>query len=129
MKMYTPLHEGRPLSDEDERLLAALIAYPTKTAAAKALGISRQTLYVKLRDETIKAAYEELRSEAISDATDSLLTVAESAVLVLHKIANDPDVPAQTRVTAAGKILDLALKVHEISDVLSRIEALEREMV
>jgi archaeosine-15-forming tRNA-guanine transglycosylase len=126
--MYNSEHERRPLSDEDARLLAALVAYPTKTAAAKALGIHRSTIYARLREEHIKAAYEEMRAEAIVDATDSLLTVAESAVSVLHKVANDPEVPAQTRVTAAGKILDLALKVHELSGVLARLEALEKEL-
>jgi len=116
------------LSAEDERLLAALVAYPTKTAAAKALGISRQTIYVKLRDEDIKAAYDEMRAAAIADAVDSLLNVAESAVAVLHTLANDTGVPAQTRVTAAGKLLDMALRAHELSDLSERLAALEREM-
>jgi hypothetical protein len=121
--------EGGPLSEEDERLLAALVAYPTKTAAAQALGISRSTIYYRLKDEDLRAAYDELRAAAIADATDSLMSVAENAVAVLHALANDTGVPAQTRVTAAGKILDMALRAHELTDVLARLEALEREMV
>jgi|SRR5215207_9185615 len=126
--MYNLEHERRPLSDEDERILAALIAYPTKTAAAKALGISRSTIYYKLQNGDLRAAYEELRSEAIADATDSLMTVAESAVSVLHNLANDTGVPAQTRVTAAGKILDMALRAHELLNIKAEIEELKERL-
>jgi uncharacterized protein (UPF0147 family) len=126
--MYNLEHEDDPLSEEDRRLLAALIAYPTKTAAAKALGISCSTIYYKLRDEELREAYARMRSEAIRDATDSLMTVAEASVQVLHDVAHDTNVPAQTRVTAASKILDLTLKVHELTDVVARIAALEEEL-
>jgi len=126
--MYNLEHERRPLSDEDERILAALIAYPTKTAAAKALGISRSTIYYKLQSGDLRAAYEQLRSEAIADATDSLMTEAESAVSVLHNLANDTGVPAQTRVTAAGKILDMALRAHELLNIKAEIEELKERL-
>ena len=126
--MYEFEHDDGPLSDEDRQLLAALVAYPTKTAAAKALGISRGTIYYRLRDDDLREAYEKLRAEAMADATDSLMTVAEANVMVLHTIANDPNVTAQTRVTAAGKLLDLALKAHELSDIVERLRKLEEEL-
>ena len=126
--MYNLEHEGGPLSEEARRILAALVAYPTKSAAAKALGISRSTIYYKLRDDDLREAYEEMRSAAIADATDSLMTVAESAVMVLHDVANDTNVSPQTRVQAAGKLLDLALRAHELTDVVARIAALEEEL-
>ena len=127
-KMYSLEHEGGPLSEEDRRILQALVAYPTKTAAAKALGISRSTIYYKLRDEDLREAYEQMRSQAMADATDSLMSVAESAVMVLHEVANDTNVSPQTRVQAAGKLLDLALRAHELTDVVARIAALEEEL-
>lgn len=47
---------------------------------------------------------------------------------MLHGIANDPGVVPNVRVFATSKILDTAIKVHELQDVLSRLEALETEM-
>jgi hypothetical protein len=126
--MRTFDQEPPGLSAEQRETLEALLAYPTKTAAAKALGISRPALYRRLADPDLKDAYEELRAAAIADATDSLQTVAEQAVAVLHTLANDPGVPAHVRVTAASKILDMAIKAHELQDVLTRLETLEREM-
>jgi hypothetical protein len=123
---YQQIPEG--LTDEQARILAALLASPTKTAAAKALGIARSTLYLHLQDETLKVAYEQLRAAAIQDATDSLMNVAEGAVAVLHSIAHDPGVTANVRVAAASKLIDMAVKAHELQDILSRLETLEREV-
>jgi len=126
--MRTFDQEPLGLSVEQRETLEALLAYPTKTAAAKALGISRPALYRRLADPDLKEAYEGLRAAAIADATDSLQNVTEQAVAVLHTLANDPGVPAHVRVTAASKILDMALKAHELQDVLMRLETLEKEM-
>ena len=90
--------------------------------------ISRGALYRHLAELELKEAYEQLRAAAIADATDSLQTVAEQAVSVLHDIANDPGVVPNVRVSAASKILDTAIKAHELQDVLTRLEALETEM-
>ena len=127
--MKTFDQELEELSEEQQEILAALMAYPTKTAAAKALHISRGALYRHLAEPELKEAYEQLRAAAIADATDSLQTVAEQAVSVLHDIANDLGVVPNVRVSAASKILDTAIKAHELQDVLSRLEALEAEMV
>jgi hypothetical protein len=121
-------HDLPGLSGEQRQTLDTLLAHPTKKAAAEALCISRSSLYARLRDPILKEAYEEARRAAIADATDSLQTVAEQAVAVLHALANDPGVPAHVRVTAASKILDMAIKAHELQDVLTRLETLEREM-
>ena len=115
-------------SRRQQEIVAALMTCPTKTAAAKALCISRGALYRHLAEPELKEAYEQLRAAAIADATDSLQTVAEQAVSVLHEIANDPGVVPNVRVSAASKILDTAIKAHELQDVLSRLEALEMEM-
>ena len=126
--MKTFDQEFGELSEEQHEILDALMAYPTKTAAAKALGISRGALYRHLAEPELKEAYQELRAAAIADATDSLQTVAEQAVSVLHEIANDPGVVPNVRVSAASKILDTAIKAHELQDVLTRLETLETEM-
>jgi hypothetical protein len=41
-------------------------------------------------------------------------------------IMADPETPAQTRLNAATAIIGNALKLNEQTDVLSRLEALER---
>jgi len=127
--MKTLDHDSWELSEEQHEILSALMAYPTKTAAAKALGISRGALYRQLAEPELKEAYEQLRAAAIADATDSLQTVAEQAVSVLHEIANDPGVVPNVRVSAASKLLDTAIKAHELQDVMQRLAALEAELV
>jgi hypothetical protein len=125
------LHEHFPegLSDEQSQILIALLTNPTKTNAAEALGKGRTWLYYRLRDDDeLREAYNAMRAESIADATDSLMNVAESAVLVLHTIAHDPDVTPAVRVSSASKLLDTAIKAHEMADIVERIKTLEREL-
>ena len=47
---------------------------------------------------------------------------------MLHEIANDPGVVPNVRVSAASKLLDTAIKAHELQDVMERLAALEAEL-
>ena len=47
------------------------------------------------------------------------------AAEALRRIATDPDAPSSARVAAAKAILDSGLRIVEITDVISRLEALE----
>jgi predicted DNA-binding protein (UPF0251 family) len=121
------IHETIGLTQDEQHLIDTAITSPTKTEAAKALGISRATLYRHLREPHIKAAYEDVRRAKIEDATGALQHEAEAAVSILATIAADPGIPAHVRVTAAGKILDLALQAYELDGLAVRIEQLEQE--
>jgi len=119
-------HYEGGLSEEQGMILTALLTHPTKTAAAKALNMPRSTLYHRLKvDWELKEAYEQMRAAAIADATDSLLGVSESAVAVLHSLAHDIDTPPSVRVTAATKLIEFAMRAHEATEIIQRIEALE----
>jgi hypothetical protein len=47
------------------------------------------------------------------------------AVETLRKIIGDPDAPSSSRVQAAKAIIDSGLRIVEITDIITRLEALE----
>jgi len=97
------------LDHEQEQTLEALLAYPTKKAAAKALGISRATLYRRLETEELRQAEKEARSHAISDATASIQRLANDAANVLSVIMNNTEAPRSGKITHLGDTLVLRL--------------------
>ena len=117
------------LDHEQEQTLEALLAYPTKEAAAKALGISRATLYRRLETEELRQAEKEARSHAISDATATIQRLANDAANVLSVIMNNTEAPYSSRVACASKLLDMAYRSFELENVADELAELKRELL
>ena len=113
------------LSDKQEKALAALLSQPTISAAADALGIGLRTLHTWLTEPAFSEAYRIARREATSQAIARLQQASSEAVTTLVDIAKDASAPKTVRVTAAAKIIDVAIKSVEIDDLAVRIGALE----
>ncbi len=109
----------------DEQIIAALLTSRTNAAAARQLGVSAKTLYVRLRradfQEKLRAAQDELVSRALSKLTGSLSDAAD----VIARIVRDNGTAAQTRVNAADCLLRNYLRLSEHCDLTARIAALE----
>lgn len=110
----------------DERLIAALLNHTTVRAACEALGIGETQAYSRLRDPAFRAKYERARRELLEQSTSALQGRISAAIDTMGEIMADPETPAQTRLNAATAIIGNALKLNEQTDVLTRLEALER---
>lgn len=116
---------GVPLKLSDEDVLAALVAYGSPTAAAKALGCSTQPIYSRLKDQTFKAEFDRRRNHNMSAACSALQAALLDAVESARAILNDAENAPQIRLNAANMLLSNALRYTEQHDILQRIEALE----
>jgi AcrR family transcriptional regulator len=123
--MLQALQEPPALSQDQAATLEALLTYPTKAKAAEALGVTRMTVYRRLKDPALAEAYAQARRDAIQDAFDSAASTTVAAMAVLYHIAHDPDVPPSVRVQAASKLVDVGLKSVELEELEQRLEALE----
>jgi hypothetical protein len=123
MRQY---HEN--IDEEYQRIIDALLTHPTKEAAAKALGISRATLYRWLQDEDLKNAEREARSMALSDATSSIHKLANEAALTLSVIMKSDAAPFSSRVAAASKLLDMAYRSFELENVVEELDRLKADL-
>jgi hypothetical protein len=115
--------------DEDyQRIVDALLNNPTKEAAAKALGISRATLYRWLQDEDLRNLEREAREMALSDATASVHRLANEAALTLSVIMKSDAAPYSSRVAAASKLLDLAYRAYETEAIVDELTQLKQDL-
>ncbi len=125
--MQDTAHE---LTPKQEKAITALLAQPTIEAAAASLGINPATVHRWLQDPTFTDAYRSARRDAVGQAIGRLQQVSSKAVDALLEVIDTEYTPAPpaVRVSAASKILDLAMKATELEDLAARIEALEQRM-
>ena len=112
----------------DEKIIAALMANATNADAAKSAGLSLTQLYNRMRNPDFKTKLAEARARLLDGATAALQARMGEAVDTMTVVMHDPDAPAQTRLNAAEAILRNSLKLSERSDILDRLDVLEKEM-
>ena len=79
-------------------------------------------------DEEFRREYERALSELVSDAARQAKQSMAPALSVLKEIMEDRENPAAARVQGAKELLSSALKLAELTDVLSRLDKLEKDM-
>ena len=115
------------LTPQQQKACLALLTEPTIAAAASKAGVGERSLYRWLDRDDFAAAYREARRKALGQAVARLQQLSSGAVAVLAQVAADKQAPASSRVAAASKILEVAIKAVELEDLEARIAALEQQ--
>jgi hypothetical protein len=117
---------GTKFGRKQEEAIAALLTHRSIDEAARAVGISPNTLLRWLKEPEFDAAFRAARRAAFGQATARLQQATSAAVSTLLKIMVDNNMPPSTRVRAADSVLDHAKQAIEIEDVEVRVAALEQ---
>ncbi len=112
--------------NKDELIIAALISNPTVKAAAAACGVSETAIYDRLRKDEFKKRYAEARYQLIEQSTAFMQGLVGEATAKMRDIMNDPNAAPQVQLNAADSILRNSFKLTEQTDILTRLDALER---
>lgn len=110
----------------DESLIAALLAKPTVSAAAKAVGISTRTAQRRMADPEFEEKFRAAKGRLVHEATRRLTMNASKAAEVLRKVFDDRTATPGARVAAATQTIRLTLESFEIEELDRRISDLER---
>ena len=110
------------------RDLAAVALATGKTAkeAAGAAGVSERTVFQWLADQPFKARVRELRGEMVSAALGRLSDGLCAAADALNELVKNDD--ADVKFKAAVKVIELALRVREQTDIEERLAAVEQAL-
>jgi hypothetical protein len=109
--------------------IAALLEADTLTDAATRAKVAESTLRRWLTDRDFAAAYAQAKRQLLDSALSRLRTLARRSVDVLEGVATDGAAPHASRVTAASRLLDGALRLLEVEDVENRLSELERKVI
>ena len=108
-----------------EAAIAALLTQRNIDEAAKAVGISPNTLLNWMKVPEFQWAYREARKAAYSQAVAKLQQGATAAATTLLKVMVDQSMPASVKVRAAECVMTHSAKAMEIEDIEARVSALE----
>ena len=109
----------------EDALVLALACGATIDAAARQCALNPRTAYRRLQDPAFVARVRDLRADMVRRASGLLTAAAAAAVRTLLALQKD-GVPPATRLGAARAVIELGIKVRELSDLEDRVSLLER---
>ena len=110
-----------------ELAIAELLAGATIKDAARKAVVGVRTLESWMKSDWFKTKYDAARQSLLQSVVDMLAEASTVAVRVLRGVASDRLAPHGSRVSASAKILELSAQYREMSDIIKRLEKLERE--
>ncbi len=120
------LGHGAKFGHKKEQVIVALLTHRNVEQAARAVGISANTLLRWTKEPEFEAAYREARRTAFSQSIGRMEQASSAAVTTLLKIMTDPNAASSARVRAAEVVLERTAKAIEIEDIDVRLAELEQ---
>jgi transposase-like protein len=117
--------QDRTLTPRQRKAVEALLATGEVPAAAREVGVSRDTLYRWLKQPLFVEAVRETEARALDELSRLLVRLGRTATATLAKAMSDPATPAATRVRAADVTLSRLLQLRELATLEARVQALE----
>jgi hypothetical protein len=114
------------LTPKQELTISALICEPTILLAAEKVGTSESTVHRWLREDTFNKAYKAARRTVMTNTISSLQQTTNEAIHTLKDVMSNKEAPANSRVSAARAILEMAFKAYEMDDLQQRVEEMEQ---
>jgi hypothetical protein len=117
---------GNKLSRKHEQAVAALLRFPTISAAAESISVNERTLREWLKLPDFAAAFRDARRQVVEQAIAHLQQLTGKATDALDAALGSAGVSDQIR--AATLILNHAIKGIDTADVLARLEEMEQQL-
>lgn len=112
----------------DEKMLEALITVGNITEAARMLNCNRKTIYDRMKRPDFYERLQTQRKNGFVLATAKVTDAQSTAINTLVNIMTDEKSGTMARVRSAQAILDVALKVTQITDIVEEIQEIKQIM-
>lgn len=111
----------------DDRLMLALACGATVEAAARQAGVSEKTAYRRLAESDFKKRLRGVRNDIVQRTAGALTAAATESVRTLLELQKSPSPPA-VRLGAARAVLEVGMKVREMTDLQEEVAELEARL-
>lgn len=95
--------------------------------AAEMCGISKMTIYKRLRNPDFKKKYDDSCMDTVMEVKTAIQAKMLGAVAVMSELMDDQTNKAQVRLNAADAVLRHGLKLTEQVDIMEQIAELKGE--
>lgn len=116
-----------PKKVSDEKLIETMVLYGGVSGAAETLGLSRNAVYKRMKDDTFRRQLDEAQGAMLSTAATAMADGLCEAVDALLAVLRDKNSAATVKVSAADAICRHANRYIESANILRRLDALEAQ--
>lgn len=117
--------EEKELTEKQERFINEYLVSKNMTECCKNLGISRNTGYNYLKDESIKREIGERRNLLLKDTSIYMQNSLREASEYLVEIISDETILPNIRISAINCLFNNSIKITEQVDILERLSLIE----
>jgi transposase-like protein len=114
------------LTQKQRKAVEALLTTGDVAAAAREVGVSRESLYRWMKQPAFQVAVREAEAAALDELSRMLVRLGRTATGTLAKAMTDPAAPWPTRVRAADAALARLLQLRELATLEARVTELEQ---
>ena len=114
------------LTPKRRKAIESLLTTGDIAAAARAAGVSRQTLYTWLREADFRAALQSAETAALESLSRALVRLGDKATATLDSAMSDDLAALPVKIRAADIVLSRLLQLRELVDLEARVTELER---
>lgn len=111
----------------DDRLILALACGATVEAAAHQAGLSEATAHRRLAEPEFRKRLRTVRGDSVQRTAGVLTAAATESVRTLLELQKTPSPPA-VRLGAARAILEIGLKVRDVTDLQDEVAEMEARL-
>lgn len=116
------------MNQKQMAFLQALLTESTVKGAAEKAGISRETAYRYLKDESFKTELQKRQDECITSTVRFLQGKLAVCSERLAEIVEDPETPAQVAINACNSIFNSCRTMTETEEVIRRLQQIENDI-
>ena len=113
----------------DEKIIQALLEHETQAAAAKALGITPQTIVNRMKKPSFVAKYHNTQNEILRSVTRKLANASGKSADLLIRTLEDEEAPIVLRLGLAKDILRMSRDFIAVDELSRRLSQLEYEQI
>lgn len=114
------------MTPRKEKALRALLTCKTKREAAEQAGLSEKTLWKYMHtDEEFMERYSAACRDLVADASRQAKQALSPAITALQAILEDPEANDSSKIAASRALIEAALKLTEVNDILGILEGCE----
>ena len=116
------------LTPKQEAFINAYIETSNVTEASKKAKISRNTAYIYLKDDEVKATILQRKTELLQSTNLYLQNNIYTCSQELMKIIKADDTPASVKIQAINSVFNNCKNLTEITDIETRIADIEAQL-
>ena len=116
------------ITEKQNKFIDEYLSSKNMTECCNKMGISRNTGYNYLKDESVKQSIEDRRNIILKETSISMQKALQKATEILVEIIEDDSIQPNIRINAINSLFNNSIKITDQMDILEKISFIEQNI-